>query len=103
MDTLSHEYVHYLLTKKSRNHLPLWMHEGIAKYLETQWREESQYLSPIMETVLSNALKNDYRIPLEAMMPSLAKLKTAEDVQLAYAERSEERRVGKECRSRWSP
>lgn len=86
MDTLSHEYVHYLLTKKSRNHLPLWMHEGIAKYLETQWREESQYLSPIMETVLSNALKNDYRVPLEAMMPSLAKLKTAEDVQLAYAE-----------------
>lgn len=86
MDTLSHEYVHYLLTKKSRNRLPLWMHEGIAKYLETQWRSEEQYLSPIMETVLSNALKNDYRVPLEAMMPSLAKLKTAEDVQLAYAE-----------------
>ncbi len=86
MDTLSHEYVHYLLTKKSRNRLPLWMHEGIAKYLETQWRGEKQYLSPIMETVFSNALKNDYRIPLEAMMPSFAKLKTAEDVQLAYAE-----------------
>jgi tetratricopeptide (TPR) repeat protein len=86
MDTLSHEYVHYLLTKKSHNHLPLWMHEGIAKYLETQWRGEKKYLSPIMETVLSNALKNDYRVPLEEMMPSLAKLKTAEDVQLAYAE-----------------
>jgi tetratricopeptide (TPR) repeat protein len=86
MDTLSHEYVHFILTKKSHNHLPLWMHEGIAKYLETQWRGEKQYLSPIMETVLSNALKNDYRVPLEEMMPSLAKLKTAEDVQLAYAE-----------------
>ncbi len=86
MDTLSHEYIHYLLTKKSRNHLPLWMHEGIAKFLETQWRKESRYLSPIMETVLFNALKNDYRIPLKAMMPSLAKLKTAEDVQLAYAQ-----------------
>ncbi len=86
MDTLSHEYVHYLLTKASRNHLPLWMHEGIAKYLETRWRSEEHYLSPIMETVLSNALKNNYRVPLEAMMPSLAKLKTAEDVQLAYAE-----------------
>ena len=30
MDTLSHEYTHYILTKKSRNNLPLWMHEGIA-------------------------------------------------------------------------
>lgn len=86
MDSLSHEYIHYVLTRKSRNHLPLWMHEGIAKYLETQWRGEKQYLSPIMETVLFNALKNDYRVPLEAMMPSFAKLKNAEDVQLAYAE-----------------
>ncbi len=86
MDTLSHEYVHYLLTKKSRNRLPLWMHEGIAKLLETRWRDDSEYLSPIMETILSGALKNDYRIALEDMMPSLAKLKTAKDVQLAYAE-----------------
>ncbi len=86
MDTLSHEYVHYLLSRKSRNRLPLWMHEGIAKFLETRWRDERKYLSPLMETVLSNALKNDYRVPLEAMMPSLAKLEKAEDVQLAYAE-----------------
>ncbi len=86
MDTLSHEYVHYLLTKKSRNRLPLWMHEGIAKLLETRWRDDSKYLSPIMETILSGALQNDYRIALENMMPSLAKLKTAKDVQLAYAE-----------------
>ena len=86
MDTLSHEYVHYLLTKKSRNQLPLWMHEGIAKLLETRWRDKTNYLSPIMETILSGALKNDYRIALDDMMPSLAKLKTAKDVQLAYAE-----------------
>jgi tetratricopeptide (TPR) repeat protein len=86
LDTLSHEYVHYLLTKKSRNHMPLWMHEGVAKYLETQWRSGQEYLSPVMETVLFKALQDNYRVPLEAMMPSLAKLENAEDVQLAYAE-----------------
>ena len=86
MDTLSHEFVHYLLTKKSRNRLPLWTHEGIAKMLETRWRNEPKYMSPIMETILSGALKNSYRVELKDMMPSLAKLKTAEDVQLAYAE-----------------
>lgn len=86
MDTLSHEYVHYLLTRKSRNRLPLWMHEGLAKFLETRWRDDSRYMSPIMETILSGALKNEYMVALEDMMPSLAKLKTAEDVQLAYAE-----------------
>ncbi len=86
LDTLSHEFVHYLLTRKSKNRFPLWLHEGAAKFLETRWREETDYLSPIMETVLAGAFENDYFIPLENMMPSLAKLKSAEDVQLAYAE-----------------
>jgi len=86
MDTLSHEYTHYLLTQKSRNNLPLWMHEGIAKYSEGKWREAKEFLSPLMETVLSAGLENDYLIALSAMMPSLAKLKSQEDVQLAYAE-----------------
>jgi len=86
MDTLSHEYTHYLLTQKSRNNLPLWMHEGIAKYSEGRWREAEEFLSPLMKTVLSAGLANDYLIALSAMMPSLAKLKSQEDVQLAYAE-----------------
>ena len=86
LDTLSHEYTHYLLTKKSRNNLPLWMHEGIAKYFEARWRNEEEYLTPVMETILAGGLNNDYLISLDSMMPSLAKLKTAEDVQLAYAE-----------------
>ena len=86
MDTLSHEYTHYLLTKKSHNNLPLWIHEGIAKHFEGKWRESQDFLSPLMKTVLATGLAKDYLIPLDAMMPSLAKLKTQEDVQLAYAE-----------------
>ncbi|CAI2718046.1 tetratricopeptide repeat protein [Nitrospina watsonii] len=86
LDTISHEYVHFLLSSKSHNNVPLWLHEGIAKFLETRWRGEPRHLTPIMETVLANGLDNDYLIDFEAMMPSLAKLKTAEDVQLAYAE-----------------
>lgn len=86
MDTLSHEYAHFLLTQKSHNNLPLWMHEGIAKYAEGKWRGAEEFLSPLMETILSAGLENDYLIALSAMMPSLAKLKSQEDVQLAYAE-----------------
>lgn len=86
MDTLSHEYIHYLLTRKSYNNVPLWLHEGIAKYFETLWRGEPEPLTPLMETVLASGLGHDYLIQLRDMMPSLAKLKTAEDVQLAYAE-----------------
>jgi len=86
MDTLSHEYTHYLLTKKSHNKLPLWIHEGIAKHFEGKWRQAEDFLSPLMKTVLAAGLANDYLISLDAMMPSLAKLKNQEDVQLAYAE-----------------
>ena len=86
MDTLSHEYVHYLLSSKSHNNAPLWLHEGIAKYLETRWRKDTDYMTPIMETILADGLANDYMVALEDMMPSLAKLNNAEDVQLAYAE-----------------
>ena len=86
MDTLSHEYTHYLLSSKSYNNAPLWLHEGIAKYLETRWRKDAGYMTPIMETILADGLANDYMVALEDMMPSLAKLKNAEDVQLAYAE-----------------
>lgn len=86
MDTLSHEYGHYILTKKSRNKLPLWIHEGIAKYFEARWRNKDTYLTPVMEAILAKGLQDNYLIPLDRMMPSLAKLGSAEDVQLAYAE-----------------
>jgi len=45
MDTLSHEFTHYLLSAKSHNNVPLWLHEGIAKYYESQWRESPDHLS----------------------------------------------------------
>lgn len=86
MDTLSHEYIHYILTRKSRNRFPLWLHEGVAKHFEARWREGGTALAPLLESVLAGGLANDYLIALDSMMPSFAKLKTAEDVQLAYAE-----------------
>ncbi len=85
MDTLSHEFVHYLLSSASHNNVPLWLHEGIAKNLEARWRGGSQ-MTPIMETVLASGIQNDYLVKFKDMMPSFAKLKSAEDVQLAYAQ-----------------
>ena len=30
-----HEFVHYLVTQKGRNAVPIWLQEGLAKFLET--------------------------------------------------------------------
>ena len=86
-DTLVHEYVHYVLSRKSRNQVPLWLHEGIAKFQEQRWRSnEIGNMSPLAESLLAEALESDYFITLDQMHPSLAKLESAEDTQLAFAQ-----------------
>jgi len=86
-DTLAHEYVHYLVFLKSGNTVPVWLHEGIAKYEEKRWKEkESSVISPFYETILSEALEKDKLVPIEKMHPSLAMLESAREAQLAFAQ-----------------
>ena len=86
-DTLAHEYVHYVLFVKSENKVPVWLHEGIAKYEEKRWREnKSDVLSPSYETILSEALEENKLVPIEKMHPSLAMLENAREAQLAFAQ-----------------
>lgn len=86
-DTLAHEYTHYLIFLKSENTVPVWLHEGIAKYEESRWREEKRnVLTPFYETILAQALKKDGLVPIEKMHPSLALLDSAREAQLAFAQ-----------------
>lgn len=86
-DTLAHEYVHYLLFIKSENKVPVWLHEGIAKYQEKRWNsDDTNVISPFYETILSSALEKDKLVPIEKMHPSLAMLESAREAQLAFAQ-----------------
>ncbi len=88
MDTLTHEYTHYLIMQKTRNNCPLWLHEGIARYCDTLWRAgpsgKSEYLTPQSKNML--AQNKDKLISFSRMSPSLVKLDTGEQVSLAFAE-----------------
>jgi tetratricopeptide (TPR) repeat protein len=86
LDAISHEYMHYLIVKLTANKAPIWFHEGLAKYDETRWRNGPSYLSSLYETLLFRALSEGRLIPFEKMEPSLVKLETPDDVQLAYAQ-----------------
>jgi len=86
LDALSHEYMHYVIVKLSGNKAPIWFHEGLAKYEETRWRSGPSYLSPLYQTLLARALSNHQLIGFEQMEPSLIRLETPEEVQLAYAQ-----------------
>jgi hypothetical protein len=86
LDAISHEYMHYLIFKLTANKAPIWFHEGLAKYEETKWRGGPSYFSLLYQTLLSRALSDQRLIRFERMEPSLVRLETAEEIQLAYAQ-----------------
>ena len=87
LDTLAHEYVHLVVTQKSRNTVPIWLHEGLAKYLESRWRGAAGLtLSPSARALLGRRVRADDLVPFEKMHPSMAMLPTAEDAATAFAE-----------------
>ena len=87
LDTLSHELTHFLVNRASRNTVPIWLHEGIAKLEERRWREPfGAALPPVLEHLLASGLRDHHLIPFSAMHPSMAKLPSQEDAGLAFAE-----------------
>jgi tetratricopeptide (TPR) repeat protein len=88
LDAISHEFMHYLIVRMTANKAPIWFHEGLAKYEEARWRNGSSYLSSLYQTLLARGLADGKLITFARMEPSLIKLETPEDVQLAYAQAS---------------
>jgi tetratricopeptide (TPR) repeat protein len=87
LDTVSHEYVHLVVSRKSRNTVPIWMHEGLAKYLESRWRGPAGgAMTPPTLALLGSRVKKNQLVPFEKMHPSMALLPTAEDAATAFAE-----------------
>ncbi|HUH02814.1 MAG TPA: tetratricopeptide repeat protein [Kofleriaceae bacterium] len=87
MDTLVHEYVHYAVSSLSHDEVPVWLHEGLARFQQTRWRTKAGIvLSVTDEHLLATALKKRTLIPFKDMHPSMAKLPSAEAATLAFAE-----------------
>ena len=88
-DTLAHEYTHYVIARSTSNAVPIWLHEGLAKYEEVRWRKAAGgEKSPTTDTVLAEAIgaKPMIWVPLQKMHPSIAKLPSAFEATLAFAE-----------------
>jgi len=86
-DTLAHEYVHYVLEVKARHRVPLWLHEGLARFLQQRWREPlPTALEPLQRHRLALGIRDRRLVSLRKMMPSFAKLKDHRQAALAYAQ-----------------
>ncbi len=87
LDTVSHEFVHYLVTQKGRNAVPIWLQEGLAKFLETRWRGAPGLAVDDMSLqLLQTAARKGTLIPFAKMHPSIAMLPSQEAAALAFAE-----------------
>ncbi|RMG99977.1 MAG: hypothetical protein D6705_01670 [Deltaproteobacteria bacterium] len=87
IDTLVHETVHDLLVRRTGNRAPVWLQEGLAKFLETSWRSpEPPPLDPAVAHLLRRAIQRDDLVTFEEMHPSLALLPSQERAALAYAQ-----------------
>jgi tetratricopeptide (TPR) repeat protein len=86
LDTAAHEYTHYVVTARTADNTPIWLHEGLAKYSETRWRGAGGELSAWSAGLLREAVKKNELITFEQMHPSMAKLPSQEAAALAFAE-----------------
>ena len=87
MDTLAHEYTHYAVSQLSHDRVPVWLHEGLARFAQVRWRSlDNGRLSPLEQMLLARAASERRLIDFKAMHPSLAKLPSQRATTLAFAE-----------------
>ncbi|MBW2702998.1 MAG: hypothetical protein JRF33_19420 [Deltaproteobacteria bacterium] len=90
LDTASHELVHLIISEKTHNRTPIWIHEALAKYEESRWRSDEPDhrtgLHPLRATRLRRAVTEDRLVSFEQMHPSMALLPSAEAAELAFSE-----------------
>jgi hypothetical protein len=88
LDTIAHEYVHLLLTKTTIDRAPVWLQEGIAKFLETRWRKDRATLpnDPSSAQLLQDAVANDGLLDFDQLHPSIALLPSQQAAALAFAQ-----------------
>ncbi len=87
MDTMVHEYVHYVVSRMSHDRVPVWLHEGLARFQQSRWRTAaSGTLTAMDEHLLATAMAKRTLISFDKMHPSMAKLPSQEAAALAFAE-----------------
>ena len=86
-DTIAHEYIHLVVSFRSEDRTPVWLQEGLAKLLESRWREDKNTaLTVHQQSLLAAAVKNDGFVPFEKFKHSMAYLDSGDEAALAFAQ-----------------
>jgi len=86
-DTVAHELVHYFLTIRAGDRVPLWLQEGAAKALEQTWRGAPLgQVHRTLQQLLVDAVVRGRLLPFSSFGASLSRMQRPEDTALAFAE-----------------
>ena len=86
-DTLCHELAHFMVADLGGGNVPVWLHEGIASFVQRRWRgENAPRLDPFAEDLLAGALRDGTLVTLEEIGTCLACLESPERVSLGFAQ-----------------
>ncbi len=87
LDTAAHEYTHAVVTARTRDRAPIWLQEGLARWLESRWRGAAGLdLGPVSAALLQRAAASGRLVTFAEMHPSMARLPSQEAAELAFAE-----------------
>lgn len=86
-DTVVHELIHLLVTRRGSDRVPVWLHEALARSHEGLWRGADPKALDLEERgLLDRARRRRAFVTLRQMSPSIAALPSQEKAQLAFAE-----------------
>ncbi len=84
--TAVHEYIHYMIREISMNHIPIWLHEGVAQYYQDWPQQKTATLRPADWGLFKRYRDSKGLLSLEALKEPFPYKKNPEEAALAYAQ-----------------
>lgn len=86
-DTVAHEYIHLVVAYRSKDNAPVWLQEGLAKFLESHWEDgRTGELSVHHQSLLAQAVRTEQFVPFQKFARSMAYLDSGDEAALAFAQ-----------------
>jgi len=82
--TVVHEYIHYLIRRISLEHVPIWLHEGVAQLYQGFPYEKKADLKPAQWGLFKKYRSQKKLLSLETLKEPFPYRKDPEEAELAY-------------------
>jgi len=82
--TVVHEYIHYLIREISMDHIPIWLHEGVAQLYQGFPYEKKASLRPSQWGLFKKYRSKNELLSLETLKEPFPMRKDPEEAELAY-------------------